>query len=184
MTKKKLWEHEERVVIRTEEEYKYMNSFYDKVIEINKYEDGGFLPDFDADILPCLAYVRMEESSFRWGWVGNAVYYVDGEEMPVSEFKEKYGDWSDDEEVVESDTPTNVGNPKYDKTVTGKYGTGSCTVDVYRVLEAFSVVNPQLQHLVKKALNVGQRGHKGEREDLVDILNSAQSALDMFDDLT
>ena len=74
------------------------------------------------------------------------------------------------------------GNPKYDKTINGKYGTGSCTVDVYRILDGFNVTNPQLQHLIKKALNVGVRGHKDERQDLIDILHSAQSALDMFDD--
>jgi hypothetical protein len=75
------------------------------------------------------------------------------------------------------------GNPKYDVTITGKHGTGSCVVDVYRVLAAFSVTNPQMQHLTKKALKVGGRGHKDTRQDLVDIIHSAQSALDMFDDM-
>ena len=83
--------------------------------------------------------------------------------------------------LVEEVKP-NLGNPKYDKTIVGKYDSGTCTVDVYRVLSAFEVLNPQLQHLVKKALNVGVRGHKDERQDLVDIVHSAQSALDMYDD--
>ena len=73
-------------------------------------------------------------------------------------------------------------NNKYDRTIVGKNGTGKCTVDVYRVLGAFEVYNPQLQHLIKKALATGKRHHKTEREDLVDILHSAQSALNMFDD--
>jgi hypothetical protein len=74
------------------------------------------------------------------------------------------------------------GNSKYDRTIIGKDGSGKCIADVYRVLSAFEVTNPQLQHLVKKALCAGLRGHKDTRQDLVDILHSAQSALDMFDD--
>ena len=78
--------------------------------------------------------------------------------------------------------PKEQGNNKYDRTIYGKHGSGSCVVDVYRVLGAFDVYNPQLQHLIKKALATGQRGHKDTRQDLVDILHSAQSALDMYDE--
>lgn len=52
-------------------------------------------------------------------------------------------------------------------------------VDVYDVLKAFSVVNPALQHLVKKALAVGQRGHKDVAEDLQDIIDSAVRAKEL-----
>ena len=52
-------------------------------------------------------------------------------------------------------------------------------VDVYDVLRAFNVTDPCLQHLVKKALAVGQRGHKDVEEDLKDILASAKRALEM-----
>tara|TARA_R110002012_G_scaffold305624_1_gene509827 strand:+ start:309 stop:551 length:243 start_codon:yes stop_codon:yes gene_type:complete len=71
-------------------------------------------------------------------------------------------------------------NNKYVRSLTSLCGV-NVSVDVYRVLDAFKVTNPQLQHLAKKALCVGVRGHKDERQDLVDILNSAQSALDMYD---
>ena len=46
-------------------------------------------------------------------------------------------------------------------------------VDVYDVLNAFKVKNPALQHLIKKALAVGQRGHKDASEDYQDIIASA-----------
>ena len=72
---------------------------------------------------------------------------------------------------------------KYDRTIYGKYDTGTCIVDVYRVLEAFEVTNPQLQHLIKKALACGLRGHKNTKQDLIDILDSANSALAMYDDI-
>ncbi len=52
-------------------------------------------------------------------------------------------------------------------------------VDVYDVLKAWDVRNPALQHLVKKALAVGQRGHKDAAEDLQDIVDSAVRAQEL-----
>ena len=52
-------------------------------------------------------------------------------------------------------------------------------VDVYDVLQAFAVTNPALQHLIKKALAVGQRGHKDAAEDLQDIVDSAVRAKEL-----
>lgn len=68
---------------------------------------------------------------------------------------------------------------KYKRKITGLTApneTGSpthCHVDVYDVLKAFDVTNPALQHLIKKALAVGQRGHKDLKTDLQDIIDSA-----------
>lgn len=53
------------------------------------------------------------------------------------------------------------------------------TIDVYDVLKAFNVTCPALQHLIKKALAVGQRGHKDANEDLKDILASAKRAIEL-----
>lgn len=55
-------------------------------------------------------------------------------------------------------------------------------VDVYDVLRAFAVVNPALQHLIKKALAVGQRGHKDAAEDLQNIYESAKRAIELEQD--
>ncbi len=52
-------------------------------------------------------------------------------------------------------------------------------VDVYDVLKAWTVTNPALQHLIKKALAVGQRGHKDAAEDLQDIVDSAVRAQEL-----
>lgn len=54
-------------------------------------------------------------------------------------------------------------------------------VDVYDVLYAFDVTDPCLQHLIKKALATGVRGHKSTREDLVDIKDSAIRAVEHYD---
>lgn len=52
-------------------------------------------------------------------------------------------------------------------------------VDVYDVLQAWRVTNPALQHLIKKALAPGERGHKTCAEDLRDIEASARRAVEL-----
>ena len=52
-------------------------------------------------------------------------------------------------------------------------------VDVYDVLFAWKVSNPALQHLIKKALQPGERGHKDLETDLQDIIDSAIRAKDL-----
>ncbi len=52
-------------------------------------------------------------------------------------------------------------------------------VDVYDVLAAWKVENPALQHLVKKALQPGARGHKTREQDLADIVVSAERAKEL-----
>jgi hypothetical protein len=67
---------------------------------------------------------------------------------------------------------------KYDREITGKCG-GSLTVDVYDVLKAFNVTCPALQHLTKKALCAGIRGHKTMDVDLQDVLDSSIRAIQL-----
>jgi len=52
----------------------------------------------------------------------------------------------------------------------------SVFVDVYDVLKAWNVTNPALQHLIKKALQPGNRGHKTLEQDIDDIIASAKRA--------
>ena len=63
---------------------------------------------------------------------------------------------------------------KYDRKI---QVSDSSTVDVYDVLEAFNVTSPALQHLAKKALCAGLRGHKDTMTDLLDIQSSANRAI-------
>ena len=53
-------------------------------------------------------------------------------------------------------------------------------LDVYRLLDLFGVTCPVAQHVVKKALAAGQRGHKDTRRDWQDIADSAARRLQMF----
>lgn len=52
-------------------------------------------------------------------------------------------------------------------------------VDVYDVLNAWGVTNAALQHLIKKALQPGERGHKSREQDLEDIVASAKRAKEL-----
>lgn len=51
------------------------------------------------------------------------------------------------------------------------------TVDVYSVLNAFGVTDPIMQHIAKKALCTGLRGHKSLAQDLDDIQEAACRAV-------
>ena len=55
-------------------------------------------------------------------------------------------------------------------------------VDVYRVLDLFEITDPCIQHLTKKALCAGKRGAKDLRQDLQEIIDTAQRKLEMMDE--
>ena len=52
-------------------------------------------------------------------------------------------------------------------------------IDVYRVLDLFNVVNPCVQHAIKKLLCAGQRGAKDERRDVQEAIASLVRYLEM-----
>lgn len=68
--------------------------------------------------------------------------------------------------IVETDTPNDE--------------IGEVIIDVYDVLKAFEVTNPALQHLIKKALCAGLRGHKNIEQDMQDIIDSAVRAKELI----
>ena len=52
-------------------------------------------------------------------------------------------------------------------------------IDVYEVLHRFGVTDPCLQHIVKKALCAGERGHKDFHTDLKNIADTAKRMLEI-----
>lgn len=56
---------------------------------------------------------------------------------------------------------------RYSRTIKG------VEIDVYDLLEAYQPCNKALDHLIKKALMAGERGHKDRMQDLQDIIDSA-----------
>jgi hypothetical protein len=84
------------------------------------------------------------------------------------------------EQQAQSEAPlTN----KYDRAIIGKYGTGKCVVDVYRVLNAFPTGSPEIDHALKKLLAAGKRGAKDELQDLREAVQSIEARIDYLKEL-
>lgn len=64
----------------------------------------------------------------------------------------------------------------YEREITGKCG-NKVVIDVYRVLDAYQTNNPILDHITKKALCAGKRGHKDMMQDLQNIKESIIEAM-------
>lgn len=62
---------------------------------------------------------------------------------------------------------------KYNRSVTGLDGTKT-TIDIYRVLVAFEVTAPEIQHAAKKILCAGIRGKGNEAQDIDEAILSLQ----------
>jgi hypothetical protein len=71
---------------------------------------------------------------------------------------------------------------KYDRTIVGKYNSGKCVVDVYRVLNAFPTGSPEIDHAVKKLLAAGKRGAKDELQDLREAVQSIEARINYLSD--
>lgn len=50
-------------------------------------------------------------------------------------------------------------------------------VDFYEIAKRYNVADPAIQHILKKCLAIGNRGHKDLETDLKDILKTAKRAL-------
>jgi len=74
-----------------------------------------------------------------------------------------------------------VPNPLKEKKEYNKYAVKikGVELDVYDILDANNVKNPGLQHLIKKCLQGGMRGHKSREQDLKDIIASAKRAYEL-----
>lgn len=99
--------------------------------------------------------------------VGKAPSYItDDVDDTVTQHGERYGLFAD--------------GAKYERTLVGLCGTHVKT-DVYRVLDAFNTGDPILDHLIKKALCAGLRGHKDKLTDYRNIVESAEKALKLLE---
>lgn len=78
----------------------------------------------------------------------------------------------------EQDLNECIGSPEADNKYLHEIKPG-IFIDVYDVLMAWNVTNPALQHLIKKALQAGERGHKSREQDLQDIIDSAIRAKEL-----
>ena len=110
--------------------------------------------------------------------VGDRCYYRIGH--PDLQLKDVISDVNgteyievDYEKLTDDSYNNSISKSKYTRKCNG------VEMDVYDVLKAFEVKCPALQHLIKKALCAGLRGHKNQQEDLQDILSSAKRAVEL-----
>lgn len=52
-------------------------------------------------------------------------------------------------------------------------------VDVYDILVAYEIVNPAIQHAVKKLLKAGKRGYKDKTQDYNEAIQSIERAKEL-----
>lgn len=96
---------------------------------------------------------------------------------------EDMGHYDEQREKYEQAQPVTPQANKYDRTIIGKYGSGKCTVDVYRVLNAFPSGSPEIDHALKKLLAPGKRGVKSELQDLKEAIQSIEARIDYLKEL-
>lgn len=120
-------------------------------------------------------YVSDKETLEYANCSGNRFKNIIAERRKVDDLQSRVNDANLGDALKEMfrDAPCDDFYDKYNRPCKG------VTIDVYDVLVAFNVTNPALQHLIKKALAVGQRGHKDKNEDLNDILASAKRAIEL-----
>ena len=128
---------------------------------------------------PCKRSLRAKAGEVLGDWLDTL------EKRPEQDELEPFVSVEDEQQVLSelemlakvshliSDKRHRITPSKYTKTIRG------VSVDVYDVLQAWGVSNPALQHLIKKALQCGQRGHKDNAQDLQDIIDSAIRAKEL-----
>ena len=87
------------------------------------------------------------------------------------------------EEHEQQTQPAAPQQNKYDRTIIGKYDSGKCVVDVYRVLNAFPTGSPEIDHSIKKLLAAGKRGAKDELQDLREAIQSIEARIAYLQEL-
>jgi len=68
---------------------------------------------------------------------------------------------------------------KYRREIIGFCGT-KVEIDVYRVLDAYKIGSPQIEHAVKKMLCPGDRGYKDFITDIDNSIESLQEAKTLY----
>ena len=151
---------------------------YDKIRDedLEEFEYPLYMQALGEDLV--VKFTSLKEGTVI---VGSRWHRVGEYEKDWNEHTDKY--WVDVTDQYKDKSPT-IEEPKkdgnkYHVTIHDINGNGSVTADVYAILNACPITNPALQHLVKKALFAGSRGHKDKLEDLDNIIESAIRAKEL-----
>ena len=167
-----IWKHGMRQSLAKKECLDYCERPQEKPMKYKygvEYPTNGVKPDLPDDVL-----VEFKKTDGNWNTLGcdEVRGWCWGGSMAFKIVDQRY------KPAAAPVEPTNI----YDRTITGKYGTGKCTIDVYRVLAAYDVTDSEVAHAVKKLLAPGQRGVKEERQDIEEAIQSLQAWIARMDD--
>lgn len=100
--------------------------------------------------------------------------------MRQKDKEEIYEIWKDTSlDKIVDESIKEVINEDYQKPNKYKKQCKSIEIDVYDVLKAFNVVNPAIQHAIKKLLAGGQRGYKDIVQDYNEAIQSIQRGIEL-----
>jgi len=128
--------------------------------------DSGNWRAAQAERQPFLYVLYYEESENAWV-LSSKMQARGGDYFLASDF-EPYDPVA---EVQEQKSAINPASSKYNREILGLDGR-KALVDVYRVLVAFEIADPELQHALKKLLCLGIRGKGDYRQDLEEAVLS------------
>ena len=95
--------------------------------------------------------------------------------LPLIEDTQRFAGWdlAATKKAAEGLLAIGIPATKYNRPIIGLDG-AKTIVDVYRVLVAFGITDPELQHSLKKLLNLGIRGKGDYTQDLDEAILSLQ----------
>lgn len=63
-----------------------------------------------------------------------------------------------------------------------RYSYKGIKLDPFRIAKIYGMTDFELMTILKKVLKAGERGHKDKRQDLLDIVNAANRAIEILDE--
>lgn len=163
-------------------------------VDWSKAPDGAEYYGLSKSPVPKNAFFKFIGTELHWfhdgGWkrYNSETYFTQSQELIATLTPRPAPEWPSDNriDVIGQNGPSGEHYTppvnKYDRVIHGKYGGGAVTVDVYRVLNAFGPLSPEIDHAVKKLLAPGNRGHKDEKQDLLEAIQSIEARLKYLED--
>jgi len=147
-----------------------------KVVMSGKEKETGFQQHgYQQQLFPC-AYPGCK--TMRTAAEGGTTFTMCDEHFDDKDAATKTV-WPENpnEKVIIESKEIQIAKVKYNRQIKGFCGT-TVIVDVYRVLRAFNVVEPEIQHALKKLLCAGLRGKNNRENDLKEAILSIEKAIE------
>ena len=127
-------------------------------------------------------YLYLEDGLILYGYSGETFNTEQNKEITIQELRDMVN-LEQDEPFLTPETTLNDQYVEIEQVRKHRHYfkdvSNIAEIDVYAVLKLFDVTDPCLQHIVKKALCAGKRGHKDMMEDLQNIVDTAIRAVEL-----